>query len=89
MSNILTIAYTVEGSTDQSFLQNIIRKTFEEVALNCKGLIEVYEPVFIKFDWRKGFAEDILSLSAQVFRIGINIFCIHVDADNATDEVVL
>lgn len=88
MSNILTIAYTAEGSTDQRFLQNIIRKTFEEVALNGKGLIEVYEPVFIKFDRKKGFTEDVLNLSVQAFKIGINVFCIHVDADDATDQEV-
>ena len=87
MSNILTIGYTVEGSTDQRFLHNIIRRTFEEIALDCKGMIEVYEPVYIKFDRKNGFAEDVLNLSAQAFRRGINIFCIHVDADGATDEV--
>jgi hypothetical protein len=89
MSNILTIAYTTEGSTDQRFLLNIIRKTFEEVALNCKGLIDVYDPVFIKFEKKKGFVEDLKSLSAQAFRIGINIFCVHVDADDDSDLEVL
>lgn len=44
----MTIAYATEGSTDQRFLHHVIRKTFEEVALECAGSIEVYEPVFLK-----------------------------------------
>lgn len=89
MSNILTIAYTTEGTTDQRFLQNIIRKTFEELALSCQGLIEIYDPIYIRFDKKHGFVKDVVSLSVQAFKNGINIFCIHVDADSSSADEVL
>jgi hypothetical protein len=89
MSNILTIAYATEGSTDQRFLHNIIRKTFEDLALECNGLIDVYEPVFIKLDKKNSFTEDVLDISAQAFKVGMNVLCIHVDADSDEDNEVL
>ena len=53
MANILTIAYTTEGSTDERFLNTIIKKVFEEVAFECDGVIEVYDPVFLNFPQNK------------------------------------
>ncbi len=89
MSNILTIAYSTEGSTDQRFLLHIIRKTFEEIASNCKGQIDVYDPVFIEFDKRNGFIEDFVDLSVKAFKNGINVLCIHADADHNDDVQVI
>jgi hypothetical protein len=34
MSNIVIIGFATEGATDVRFLESIIRRTFEEVALN-------------------------------------------------------
>lgn len=85
MSNILTIAYTTEGSTDERFLENIIRNTFEDLALKCEGSIEVYNPIFIKFPHPATFADGVISVAKKAFEIGINILCIHLDADNATE----
>ena len=37
MSNILQIGYTTEGVTDIRFLENIIRRSFERIVLECDG----------------------------------------------------
>lgn len=89
MSNILTVAYTTEGSTDQRFLKTIIRKVFEEVAFTCEGAIEVFEPVFIKFPRKKGFIDDVVDVSKKAYDTGINVLCIHVDADSNKDAEVI
>lgn len=89
MSNIVTIAYTTEGSTDQRFLESIILKTFEEVALKCETEIEVFNPIYIKSNKTKGFVENICSISIKALNTGINVLCIHTDADDVNNEHVL
>lgn len=89
MSNILTIAYTTEGATDQRFLKAIIAKVFEELAFDCDGIIEVFDPVFIKFPKQLGFVNDFINVSIEAYKIGINVLCVHVDADSYSDEDVI
>ncbi|OQP59258.1 hypothetical protein A3860_38040 [Niastella vici] len=88
MSNILTIGYTTEGTTDQRFLKTIILKVFEELAFYCEGDIEVFEPIFIEFPKENGFINDVLEVALKASTAGINVLCIHVDADNSKDEDV-
>jgi hypothetical protein len=84
MSNILTIGYIGEGTTDKRFLGNIIKRTFEKLAFQCKGQIEVYEPQF--FEVRKmSFADQ--SLKAAEYAKWLNVLCIHTDADDKTDNL--
>ncbi|MCO6491039.1 MAG: hypothetical protein J5I98_21660 [Phaeodactylibacter sp.] len=45
MSNIVTIGFVTEGTTDVRFLENIIKRAFEEIAFDCSGEIEVYDPI--------------------------------------------
>jgi hypothetical protein len=89
VSNILTIAYTTERTTDQRFLESIILKVFEELAFECEGVIEVYNPLFIKFPKKNGFVNDAISLSIEAYKIGINVLCVHVDADSNKDDDVI
>lgn len=88
MANILTIAYTTEGSTDERFLNTIIKKVFEEVAFECDGVIEVYDPVFFKFPQKEDFVSGVADLSKKAYQSGINVLCIHVDADSNKDDDV-
>ncbi len=88
MSNILTIAYTTEGSTDQRFLKPIILKVFEDVAFECAGTIEVFDPIFIKCPPKDSFVESIISVSIDAYESGINVLCVHVDADSNNDDHV-
>ncbi len=88
MANILTIAYATEGSTDERFLYTIIKKVFEEVAFDCEGVIEVYDPVFMQFPKAKNFVNSLVDLSRKAYQSGINVLCIHVDADSNVDTNV-
>lgn len=91
MSNIVTIAFSTEGTTDKRFLASIIRKTFEKVAFECESTIEVYEPVYIQpvtSQNKLSFVQSVESISKLAFDRGINILCIHVDADHSSDNEV-
>ena len=88
MSNILTIAFTTEGTTDERFLKNIITKVFEELCFECESDIEVYEPLYLKFPKKDSFVEDVKNLSLKAFESGINVLCIHTDADHRNDKEV-
>jgi hypothetical protein len=85
MSNILTIAYCVEGTTDGRFLESIISRTFEDLALECDGQIEVFDPIPIPLHKQDGFAAGVLAAAGEAFRVGINVLCLHVDADDDDD----
>src|ERR1700744_2992950 len=89
MSNILTIGYTTEGSTDNRFLSGIIKRTFEEAAFECEGMIEVYDPICFESPKKDTFVENVLTISEKAFHSGINVLCIHVDADSDSDAHVM
>lgn len=86
MSNILTIGLVSEGTTDQRFLPNIIKRTFEELSFECKGEIEVYDVEIIE---KKGtsFIDNVLNASKDYS--WLNILCIHTDSDDISDKDVL
>ncbi|RYX84400.1 DUF4276 family protein [bacterium] len=88
MANIITIAYTTEGSTDKRFLESIIKKTFEEIAIKCEGSIEVYDPVYIKPNKNGTFIDNAELLLKEAFEIGSNVVCFHIDADDTNDHAV-
>ena len=88
MSQIITIGYIVEGSTDVRFLENIIRRTFEDVALSCEREIEIYSVTLIKMSKGKPFVEQIQEAIKDADRLGIKFFCVHCDADDNNDEHV-
>lgn len=84
MSNILTIAYAVEGPTDERFLGGIIQRTFEDIAFNCETDIEVYPISLLPSPKLGSWVDNVLQLSKDAFERGIQVLCIHVDADNAS-----
>jgi len=86
MSNILQIAYTFEGPTDIRFLGNIIERTFEQLAFECKSDIQVYEPQAIDIigaDFVQKIVEMVLEHNY------FHIICVHCDSDAPTIENVL
>ena len=89
MSNIVTIGYTTEGTTDKRFLESIIKKTFDQIADECESQIDVYEPAYFDFINKNGFVSDIEKLAETSFSTGISVLCIHTDADDFTDEHVI
>lgn len=88
MSNIITIGYTTEGTTDKRFLDSIIKKTFDQIAFECETMIEVYDPVYIPLKKSDNFVDDVCELAVYAFSIGISVLCIHVDADAVDDSDV-
>lgn len=84
------IGYTTEGRTDVDFLEKIIVRTFEEIAYECIGDIE---PVVWRLQVEKtglSFSEYALKAAQQgVAEIGMMILCIHSDADDTTNQLVL
>ncbi len=86
MSNILQIAYTTEGSTDERFLGNIIEKTFEALLYDSNTEIEIHQPVHIL---EKGdtFKEKIKKVASK--HNYFHVICVHCDSDYLTTETVL
>jgi len=89
MSNILTIAYGTEGTTDKRFLYSIIKRTFDEVAFQCETEIDVYDPVYLQPQPKRNFVDDSKTLAKMSFDAGIHVLCLHSDADAANDNDVL
>ena len=84
MSNILIIGYTTEGNTDERFLGSIIRRTFEDIALECESLIDIHSVQYIKTT-KESYAQEIVAASKNAFEIGVMVLCIHADADSYDD----
>lgn len=87
MSNVVTIGLVAEGPTDIRFLKPLIKRTFEEIAFECKGSIEVYDPQDFLVKKNK-FVDEILEAAQTAEKSGIMVLCVHTDADDKTDEKV-
>jgi Domain of unknown function (DUF4276) len=77
----------VEGSTDTVFLQNIVQKTIESVAFECKGQIDI-EVLPIEIN-KTGlnFPEQVITAAKKgMDDYGIQIICVHADADHTNSS---
>jgi len=82
----LIVGLFCEGPTDHRFLQNIIRRTLEDIALTESTVdLEILGVERILVD--KGtYVEEVVRAARKGFReLGIMILCIHADSDNLTD----
>lgn len=89
MANILTIGYSVEGSTDTRFLEGIIQRTFENMAFDCETDIEVFPLSYIPSPKLEGFVINTIEIAKQAAQNGIQVLCIHADADAADADGTL
>jgi hypothetical protein len=89
MSNIVTVGYITEGSTDRRFLETIIKKTIDEIAFQCDGEINVYDPIFLEIPKTQNFIEKALSAAKLAFTNGVFILCVHTDADDFGNSTVM
>jgi hypothetical protein len=89
MANIITPGYSTEGTTDRRFLESIIKRTFDKVAFDCESLITVYDPMYLRKENGLGFPQFIRSLARAGYESGIDIMCLHVDADSANTNNVM
>jgi hypothetical protein len=85
--NIVTIGFYTEGTTDDRFLQSIIKRTFDSVALECASDIEVYEPEIVAAA-AATFSEALVVASQAAAAQGALVLCIHTDADARSDQSV-
>jgi Domain of unknown function (DUF4276) len=84
MTPQILIGFATEGSTDASFLENIIQKTFEDVAFECHRPIEVL-PIRHLNKQTGNFMTLIENYAQKAFDSGLSVLCIHTDADDNTD----
>jgi len=89
MSQIISIGYLVEGATDVRFLENIIKRTFEDVALHSDRDIDIFQPRLIRPEDKSSFVRMVHQASLNADEEGLGVLCIHCDADNDTDENVM
>lgn len=84
MNKQIIIGFTTEGSTDVRFLESIIQRSFEDVAFECVGQVEILPIQYV--DKQDGdFITTIRYCSQQAEKRGIMVLCVHADADDRTD----
>lgn len=84
MSTQIIIGFATEGTTDIRFLESVIQRTFENVAFECRGQVEVL-PVQCMKKQNGEFIEIVKKYSKCAEANGIMVLCIHSDADDITD----
>lgn len=86
MSNILTIAYTTEGTTDKRFLGNIIERVFESLLYEGNTEIEIHQPIHIN-ESGENFPVKIKKIAAK--HNYFHVICVHCDSDSPSPKTVL
>lgn len=85
--NILIIGFTTEGSTDVRFLESIIGRTFQDVASECEGYLEIHDVIHIPVEGNT-FSDEVLRAGQEAADRGVMVLCVHVDADDDSDADV-
>ncbi len=81
----VTIGFASEGITDVRFLENIIQRTFEDIAFECSGQIEIL-PLQVLPKKRGSFVDVVKGYAADAEARGLMVLCVHTDSDSPTDE---
>lgn len=86
MSQVLTVGFITEGTTDVRFLSGIIRRTFDDLTWECEQATEVFlsTPLAVP---KQGltFAEYVLKAATLAEADKLMVLCVHTDADGPTD----
>ena len=78
-----------EGRTDARLLESIIKRSFENISLECNKELEISNVCHIEVK-KNNFVDDVLSAAREgVIQYGIMILCVHADADKPTDDWVM
>ncbi len=85
MTKQLIVGFCAEGSTDERFLTSVIQRTFEEVAFECTGQIDILPVQFLEKETGP-FNELVQKYATKAIKSGIMVLCIHTDADAPTDD---
>ncbi|NTW26020.1 MAG: DUF4276 family protein [Lentimicrobium sp.] len=87
MNKQIIIGLSAEGRTDVRFLKSIIQRSFEMIAFECEGQIEVFPVQFIEKE-RGDFQEAIIKCGQQAVKRGVMVLCVHCDADAKEDSEI-
>lgn len=77
-----------EGTTDIRFLEAVVRKTLEDVAFQCRRQIEIEVIPLQKQQSGLSFIPQIEQIAQLAYQSGANFLCLHLDADDPSDEAV-
>lgn len=82
--NQVIVGFATEGKTDERFLRGVIQRSFEDVAFECRGQVEILPVQYI--ERRDGdFIDVVKSYAEEADKSGVMVLCIHADADAPTD----
>lgn len=89
MSNFILTGLFTEGTTDNRFLESVVKRTLEDVAFDCTGDIDVDLEVIKITKTDLAFNEQVLEASKVAFdKFSILLLFVHTDADEKDDKVV-
>lgn len=87
MSRLVFAGLFTEGTTDDRFLESIVKKTLDEIAFECVGDIETELRIISIEKTGLSFVEQVLKASKEgLEKYGIMILCVHTDADAYSDS---
>lgn len=85
MAYTIIVGLTTEGSTDVRFLETIVERAFETVALECQKDVEIISQTLETTKVGKGsFADYVVEASKEALRSGVTTVAVHSDADKNT-----
>ena len=87
MTKQVIIGLHTEGVTDKRFLESVVKRTFEEVAFECVGDIEILDIQLIKVP-KQEFIKEVKAAQIGYEKYGIMVLCVHADSDSSTDKDV-
>jgi hypothetical protein len=81
------VGLMTEGTTDNLFLESVVKKAFDIIGFECNGEVEIEVKLIPKNTSGPGFKDQVLASSKWgLEHFGIMILCIHSDADNESDS---
>lgn len=82
MAKQIFIGIVTEGNTDERFLISVIQRTFESVAIQCPGEIEVIASMLQDVDKGDSFSDLVLDASRKgIQQLGALTVVVHTDSD--------
>jgi hypothetical protein len=89
MTRQLFIGLYTEGTTDNRFLESVVKRAFEETAFESLDDFEIYlEHIYLKEPGLSYTERVIRAAQSGIDQFGITILCLHRDADGEDDSNV-
>jgi hypothetical protein len=78
------VGFMTEGTTGTRFLESVIQRTFDEIAFECTGEVDVLpvQHILVRSDT---FSNEVLEASQKAEEMGLMVLCVHTDADDRSD----